>query len=98
MSAIDRGIGGEFRKLLQALRHFLPTASLEVCTSDTHTEKGVTREGDMLVSTLVDTSPWRVPGSMQDVEMMSAEMDLLPFSEIVTDGSLLFVEVKTKQV
>lgn len=56
VSAKDLSIGGEFCKLLQTLRHFLPTASVEVGAPDTHTEEGVTGEGDMLVLTVIDTS------------------------------------------
>ena len=98
VSAKDLSIGGESCKLLQTLRHFLPTASLKVGTSDTHAEEGVTGEGDMLVLTVIDTSAGGVPRGMQDVEMMGAEMNLLTVCEVMTDRCFLFVQLKSEKV
>ena len=84
MTAIDHRFRGKFGNNVQkTVHHIFITATIEIGTSNTHTEEGVASKGNALFFIIEGDTAGRVSWGLQNLKCMMSETDGLARFEIM---------------
>ena len=84
MPAKDYGVGWQFgNDVMETVHDILITATIEISTSNAHTEEGIACKGNALFFIIEGDTTRCVPWGLQNLKSMMSETDRLAFFEIV---------------
>ena len=85
MTAIDDGVGWKFgNDVMETVHDILITATIEISTSNAHTEEGIACKGNALFFIIKGDTTWRMTWGLQDLKDVISETDLLVVAEKMT--------------